>query len=170
MEGRDMPTNKTKELANDTGSESEKHADMALRNPERIATFLSDEPESDSRVAILNILDRVMSADSVDDILADDTPEAWEDHLDEPFTLTGGFAKYRSADKYINDGATILKKYVQVQAVNDNGESLVLTCGGFKVVAQLERMHETGKLADARVKLRSKTTGSGYEAYSLVKA
>lgn len=143
---------------------------VALRNGAAIEQFISadwiDDVNADE--AKIGILDQVFSAQTADEIFADSSALSWRDNADKPYQLTGGVRFLRSDKKYA--AQQTVPAFVVVQAVDvETGETVVLTCGAYKVVAQIKQAFETGQMPQYPIVLRSKETRNGFTALSLVK-
>lgn len=151
-------------MAKDTSTE------VAIATPEQIeqarAAILDGElipytgdPETMSRA----IVERILGAETAEEILTPQSLAAWRDYLDHPFTLKT-FHLNRSS---FEQGSSV---YAVCDLVSlDDGAEMQVTCGGRNVLAQMLRLLELGTLP-ADVKLTSKRTQEGYEALWLVPA
>lgn len=120
--------------------------------------------EANNANAVEDIINRVMVAETLDDILADDTTIDAED-------LVGVSLQVWSFKVNESDFAQGMPGYMVIEAVRrDTNEQIVFTCGATKVQAQLLRMQRLN-LLPAVVKLAKpdKATRSGFFPLQLVK-
>lgn len=170
-----MPTDKSSKAAKvepEASTDVVQRPHFALKNADAVRGFLSADwiPESDSREAILGFIDQTLSAESLDELLAeDDDAESWREHLDEPVVIQG--IRFLAAhDKFISDQTTI-PIFAAVQVTDANGELHIYTTGAYKVVTQLKHGHDKGWWSqNPTIKMIGKDTRQGNAAYSLVKA
>lgn len=110
----------------------------------------------------LRMLNNLVNAQSVDDILSEGGTSGWGDHENRSVVIRR--VSYAPSTKKGGLGF-----YVVVNAIDvDTLEPLVLTSGSENVVLQVAKLAQVGKL-DVPVKLVSNTTGDGNTVHRLVK-
>ncbi len=114
------------------------------------------DPEAMSRA----IMERILAAESFEDVFTQQSLTPWRSMLDVPVVVRGVHFNRSTIE---GEGAPV---YAVVDLVDPNGEAQTVTCGGRNVLAQLVKGLQEGWLVDERrpVKLIENKTAAGYGA------
>lgn len=120
----------------------------------------------DPREMQMQIASRILSAESVDDVLA--AGEGGAASLDtivgRPFEVTD-ISWHRAAEKFRQNSLGVFA--VVTVKMLDDGSTNVITSGGTNVLVQLYRMEELGGLFGKPMRSRKVETSQGYDTYWL---
>lgn len=126
--------------------------------------------ETDNSQAMFQIVDRIMRAETVDEVLgiATEGPAKVEDYVGVPITFVD-FRVVKSADQYdAESGPTGLKHYAVIAAINLlTGEDVVITCGSTHVLAQLQRIQNMATGFPFTATFQDNTSAKGYHIYKI---
>lgn len=127
---------------------------------QNVAAFLAQTREVESQdtdAATVEILARILRAESVDDVLAPQAPVPLQQLIGFPIVVDG--VRWMRSD--FDEGPGM---YALVDAVHrDTGEKFLGTCGGMNVLAQLFAMDRLGAFPVHVVVTRArKATANGY--------
>lgn len=145
---------------------SEKGSEMVAKRPyevmrERVgqlAELNSTFSEEDGREIAANVMDKIVLAETLDEIFAanESGMDKAEAFVGQPITVTEvNFAK--SDEKYAKGG---IGSYVLISAFTDDGNEVQISTGAPNIVASLYRAQTAG-LLPARVKITAKDTANG---------
>lgn len=127
----------------------------------RFLSVATDQPPLDPRDAMLDMITRVLAAESPEDVLEGSAAVHAEDVLGDVLTIVG--VRWNESD--IADGMGF---YALIDCTNADGDPFVVTCGSVMVMAQLFRLNELGALPGRFViEQAAKATRSGYKPMSL---
>lgn len=147
-----------------TGTELTRPDDAQLERA--VAAILDGTPlpfSSDPEAVSRGILERILTADSYDEIFKPQSLDAWREHLGRPAEVIGFHLNPTSFESE-NEESPSSSVYAVVDLVwLDDSEPATVTCGGRNVMMQLVQALRKG-LLPARVKLSGKRTGEGYQA------
>lgn len=135
--------------------------DVVLPDSEVFQRFLAAAEDGDleqnaDQVAI-DIIARILKADSVEDVLGGGQATHARDFLDTPFTLTGVRFNKSTFD---GQGPTF---YALLSGANGDGEPVTITCGAKNVIAQAWKLNDMGALPLAvELKQSQKPTAAGF--------
>lgn len=136
--------------------------DVAIPDSEVFQRFLAAADEGQfeqnpDQIAI-DIIARILNADSVDAVLGTSAATHARDYLDVPFALTN--VRFNKSDI---DG-TGPDFYALLEGFDDNGEPQVITCGARNVIAQAWKLQDMDALP-VRVVLKesAKATSAGFK-------
>lgn len=117
---------------------------------------------ADAEAVSRGILERILAAESYDEIFRPQKLEAWRDHKGRPAEVTGFHLNRTTFDFDENNGSAV---YAVIDLTwLDDGETATVTCGGRNVLTQLVQALRKGLIPGCRVKLEGNRTGEGYEA------
>lgn len=126
----------------------------------RVAAFLQagrTHVETDSAQAQLDIVRRIVAAESVEDILGEQTILHAKDVLGRPLIITG----YHFTESDFDDQT--IDFYMIFECVTPNGEPYPVTCGAVNAMAQLYALADKGALPIvAQLVETEKPTKKGY--------
>ena len=121
--------------------------------------------ELDPAHVSIDIIGRILNATTVDDVLGGAGAVHARDFLGIPFVLTG--VRFNRSD-FGDDGPAF---YALLEAANDDGERVVVTCGARNVIAQAWKLRDMGALPVKLVLQESdRPTKRGYKVMWLEKA
>lgn len=103
---------------------------------------LADTPEDSAR----GIVEDILGATSAAEVLAEAEVVHARDMLDQPFVLFG--ARFNNSTA----GGEGIQIYAMLDAVNDDGEKMMISCGARNVVTQVYRLMQLNELPQ-RVKI-----------------
>lgn len=153
---------------NGAGSDAARGVQVLGPRTAQLATMLQENAAlviDTSANAIEDIVGRVLDAETVDDVLADDSAIGADEILNVPIQVWS--VKVNESDV---QGA--LPFYCVIEGVRqDTGENVVVTCGSVKVCTQLMKLDRM-KAFPVVVKIvkKDKATLAGYYPLALVKA
>ena len=134
---------------------------------ERLARFMSlatDQPPIDPQQAALDMVTRILSSESIEDVLEGKAAVHASDVLGQPLAVHG--VRWNESD--LADGAGF---YALIDCVDADGQGFAVTCGAITVMAQLSRLDDLNAFPIALVITEaSKPTKSGYRPMSLAKS
>jgi hypothetical protein len=126
-----------------------------------VAAFLQAGKETsvvDPVAAQLDIVRRIMSAESIADVLEQTEAIHAKDVLDTPIIVQG--FRYQESD--LEGGG--IGFYMLLDCVTPQGEPYTITCGAVNVMAQLHRLNELGGLPIVgEMREVGKATRNGYK-------
>lgn len=131
-----------------------------------IARFLSaaqTQQTIDPEQAALDMVRRILSGDTADDVLEGQEAIHAKDVLGDNLVVTG--VRWNESDQ--ESGPNF---YALIDCVDEKGEGYAVTCGAISVMAQLFRLNELGAFPVCVViEEAAKPTRSGYRPMSLRK-
>lgn len=121
---------------------------------------VEDDPEAARRA----IMQRILDAETPEDVLRDDEVIHAREMIGEPFIAVN--VRFLNSD--FEDGPGV---YAIIEAASDDGEALLISCGAMKVIGKLYRLATMGAFP-RRVKIieAGKPTPAGYRPLNLVDA
>lgn len=115
-------------------------ANIDVTNDETFQRFLAaadDEVrEVDPDAVSMEVIARILKADTVDDVLGGTSATHARDYLRQPFTLTEVRFNKSSLS---NEGPAF---YALLQGADPNGEAVTITCGARNVIAQAWKLRD----------------------------
>lgn len=143
--------------------------EVAIPDTEVFQRFLAaaddGQLEQNPDQVAIDIIARILKADTVDDVLGGGSATHARDYLNTAFKLTGVRFNKSTVDK---DGAGF---YALLESVNRDGEPFVITCGAKNVIAQAWKLSDMGALPiDVELKQSQKPTSAGFYVMWLEKA
>lgn len=135
--------------------------DVVVPDTEVFQRFLAaadtDQAELNPEQVTIDIIARILNADTVEGVLGGNNATSAEDYLDTPFALTA----VRFNKSTFEDAGP--KFYALLEGANIDGEPLVITCGARNVIAQAWKLGDMGALpVQVVLKQSSKPTAAGY--------
>lgn len=114
--------------------------------------------DTDPEQVTLDIIARILKAETVEDVLGTSTATHARDYLNVPFLLTG--VRFNRGD-FADSGTNF---YALLEGADDNGEPLVVSCGAKNVIAQSWKLADMGALPLSVVLKESpRQTANGYK-------
>lgn len=131
--------------------------------------LVTDPTLQDPRMVQRQIANRILSAESVDDILAMGETSALsaEDIVDKAFTILET-SWHQSAPQYRENSSGVF--VVLTCKMDEDGRTEVITSGAENVLAQLYRATKLGGFGDRKMRFRGVLTAQGYTTYWLASA
>lgn len=143
-------------------------ADIETIDNETFQRFLAaaDEEvrEVDADQVSMEIIGRILKAQTVDDVLGGSGAIHARDFLDVPFTLTD--VRFNRSD-FGGDGPAF---FALLEGADRNGEPVTITCGARNVIAQAWKLRDMAALPiQVEIQESERATANGYKVMWLAK-